>query len=70
MVGVGKDLTDHCAPTPFHEQGHLPLEGVPQSPSQPGLGNLQRWEIHSLSGKHAQRDTLIYSGSNPKSLAE
>lgn len=28
MVGAGKDLKDHLVLTPYHEQGHLLLEGV------------------------------------------
>ena len=37
---------------PCHEQGHLPLDQVAQSPIQPGLQHFQGGGIHSFSGQH------------------
>ena len=51
MVWVGRDLKDHLIPAPCHEQGHLPLHQVAQSPIQPGLGHCQGGGRHSFSGQ-------------------
>ena len=41
----------HLVQPPCHEQGHLPLDQVAQSPVQPDLECSQGWGIHHLSGK-------------------
>jgi len=53
MVWAGRDLKDHLVPTPSpcHEQGHLSLDQVAQSPVQPGLEHFQGGGTHGFSGQ-------------------
>lgn len=38
--GLEGILKDRLAPTPYHEQGHLPLDQAAQGPFHPGLEHL------------------------------
>jgi len=51
MLWVGRDLKGHLVQRPCHEQGHLLLDQVAQSPVQPGLEHCQGWGIDHLSGQ-------------------
>lgn len=41
MFCVGRDLRNHPVPQPCHRQGHLPMEQVFPSLTQPGLEHFQ-----------------------------
>jgi len=47
--GLEGTFRGHVVQPPCSEQGHLPLDQVPQSPVQPDLESLQGWGLHHLS---------------------
>jgi len=49
MVWVGKDLKDD--PIPWHGKGCHPPAQAAQGSIQPGLEQLQGWDVHSFSGQ-------------------
>lgn len=49
MAWAGRDIIEHRVPAPCHGQSHLPLEHLPQSPIQPGLGHFPMEETSTAS---------------------
>ena len=50
---------------PCHEQGHLPLDQVAQSPVQPALECCQGWGIYNVSGQLDPADGHNASSAQP-----
>ncbi|KAK4829553.1 hypothetical protein QYF61_005222 [Mycteria americana] len=48
---IGRDLYRPSSPNPLQEQGHLSLDQVAQSPTQPDLECFQGWGLRCLSGQ-------------------
>lgn len=46
-----RDLSRPRSQTACHEEGHLQLDYIAQTPIQPGLECCQRWGIYCISGK-------------------
>ena len=49
MVWVGRDHYDHLVAALCYMQGHIPLDQIAQSPTQPGLECFQGGGIHNLT---------------------